>query len=224
MEASLLAGVLSASPLGPVAAFLRVAQVVGVKWRILSQGRFVMWLKLGEVENLWWSERARKFLGLEQPPKTWEDLRKLVHFLRGLGRSYQEICDHMEANWICTAAGLREWRRSTILQYLNAQDEIGERFASRKLDPGPIFKTAWARFVMDRLLVHLFAFAPMALVEFSIGWGFDGDRIVIDSEGSVPDAIRDWAIARMGELAWLHPHDWSVSTLTTATEQTSTPE
>jgi hypothetical protein len=206
VEVSDLRESLSGEPPGPVAALLKGAETMGIKWRVYAVRPFRFWASFAGVDALITSSRFRRDQGIEPLPKTIGEVRKLAHRMHKDGKSYQKIIRHMMGNWIPTFEGGRIWNQGPLGHMLKRADV-------QKGDDGPLkfseeFRSDWRRRVLQLLVAEIFNFAPKAVLDYGVEPGLTQDRIVLNSSSPMPDAYLDWAKDNAAGLGWFDPIHW----------------
>jgi hypothetical protein len=195
-----------------VTTFIRACRMMGIKFRAERGEPFRIVIPTNNIDSLVFDPDFRAKAGFGYCPRTRRELRDHV---RALAEETDEagepvgpaaVCRRLERDMIPTTTGLRTWRRGTVVQHLSREgidlDDL--------LEPDAEFLRQWRVETVNRFLMACFAFAPAAVLDYSIYPHFEFERVVIENARMMPDGIKTWAYERAAAMDWFSPRPEAV--------------
>jgi hypothetical protein len=121
----------------------------------------VIWVSNEALDALMTRDSVRVAWGLCTYPKTRAELRLMMKALRDAGQSYGDMAETLQSNFIPTAAGLKQWHRPNIPQYLK-----GTKDGDVPLEPAEECFPPWRRYAAERLILELTRGDSLAPVKY----------------------------------------------------------
>jgi hypothetical protein len=221
-DAARLAGVnagsaniaLLADPTPAVDAYIKISAALGASLKVRKGAPLAFWFYLPTFDALYFDRLFRLRQGLPGLPASRLKLRQYVISVRRRKvKSYAKLVKDLERGHICTAEGLRDWRRSTIGQYLKLRRNPDG--AHEALAPNAQCIADWRDYLKG--LVHG-AICPedvMAPVRYLMAWKEDGGRLYLEAGKEMPEKPREWIIAAVSRIPWLTAGHWGLIDPTT---------
>jgi hypothetical protein len=196
-----------------VTAYFTICEALGASLRLRPAAPLVIWLDRDWLDARYMDPLFRRNGRIQLPPvdATRKMLRRHVKRLRVKdGYTYQDIVDYFQASHVCTAEGLRNWRRSSIGQIM--KQHRGHRVVD---DDVPVIPNAecladWRDFLCGKILTSLCVEDPVAPLRYQLAWRMDGSRMLLEPRAKMPEKPREWIIRSMSGIVWLPEDCWGV--------------
>lgn len=192
-------------PAGAVRAFCGILAGIQAKVRVAAADtRLAFWVERDALDAVYRDDAFRRANGLLGLPRTLGELRVLMAQLKGPDASFADVSGRLEASFIPTATGLREWRRTTVAQHLASR---GARDADPMPEPGAELRRAWRSWAVDMILADLSPVAGDALrygiVPTWVHRGDEGERVTFRATRPMPACAVRWCHEGLVRMAWL---------------------
>lgn len=192
--------VFSENPSEPLASALKVIARMGVELRLRGIDQFSFWIDRDTIDERFYDAAFRAAHGYLPAPRTIGDLRAMIHELhaKNVG-SLADISDKLDQSMIPTAYGLRDWRRTTVHQFvkLPAGDKDQE-----PITPCPRIWSDWRTLVGQIIVTDLLP-DPLAPLKYPVIITQTRARMYFSIRTPIPNVVVGWIIQSLEKIPWL---------------------
>ena len=196
---------LSLEPREPLSTYLDIVAAFGVTMRLRADGEDCIWIDLAAIDSLYSNNEWRKNIGLENLIDR-AAMRDKVKLMRSRKKTYGEIIDYFEGNWIPTSNGCRYWRNSSIPQILGSR-KVSDT-ANRQITGDSEFFADFRAFLVEKFISEITPFDAFAPIRYEMEEKIIGDRLYIVNKHPMPSALRRWINGEILRLNWFEYGKW----------------